>query len=641
MVPSESARERVAKAVVRVSLVSLFLWGSACRSDAVPHEPAPARDAPATRGASFLSSPPAPQAEADLKSSAAPKDAVGAGALAGSGAVGHAARVQWANAPSPSGASLGAFAARQNMVAGAAPKAGEAPTVADPASDGAPRATPLEHLDPNARYSTTYRPGGAALAAFDAASQRGQIPVVYRDLVGAFGERYALDAPAPTDGALAVTVRTDRAAAAPEGGPMNLAVTLAASAETPARAPLSVHLVLDTSGSMSGRAIDDARRAAAAVVAKLEDGDRFSMVTFSNEASVLVPDGAIGPRRGAVVARIGGVHADGGTNISAGLDLAYAQAKGDVAPDDAVRIVMLLSDGYANAGDTEPQHLGDRASSAFQSGIQTSAFGLGGDYDAALMSRIADRGAGGYYYLADSSQIAPALATEIDARMRPVATAVELRVRLRPGVVATHVFGSRELGGAEAIAVRTQEVAIDAHERRGGIASDRQTDAAGGMRFFIPSFARADRHTTMITLALPPGGGPESVASVELRYKDRLRHRNVSSEVAVHVGHAASDAASAATADRSIEPLAQAFAAGETILDAADRVDAADRTGARRLLDERAEVLRRAAEALGDARLGEDADRVARLASAVGGDGSVRDPLPLVVMLRGSGYGYL
>ena len=47
----------------------------------------------------------------------------------------------------------------------AAPEAAEA--------DSGPRP---RTLDPNARYATTYRPGGAALAAFDAAVARGQIP---------------------------------------------------------------------------------------------------------------------------------------------------------------------------------------------------------------------------------------------------------------------------------------------------------------------------------------------------------------------------------------------------------------------------------------------------------------------------------
>ena len=385
---------------------------------------------------------------------------------------------------------------------------------------------PPAHLDPNARYATTYRPGGAALAAFDSAVARGQIPATYKDLVGDLGARYAPAIERPADGALALSVDTERTSVGPGGGGMNLRVALVSSDKTASRAPLSVHIVLDTSGSMDGPAIDDARKAAEAVVEKLAPTDDFSMVTFSDTARLLFADGPIGPRRAQALESIHGVHADGGTNISSGLDLAYAQAHSASIPADAVRIVMLLSDGHANGGDTDPQHLAQRAAAAFQEGVQTSSFGLGADFDAALMSRIADRGAGGYYYLADSAQIAPALEREIDARLQPVATAIELRVRLRPDVGATKVFGSRELSTAEAVAVRAQEVAIDQREKKHGITGDREMDAAGGMRFFIPAFARADRHATMVAIQLPPGAGERSIASIEVRYKDRLLKKN-------------------------------------------------------------------------------------------------------------------
>jgi Ca-activated chloride channel family protein len=552
-----------------------------------------------------------------------------------------------ATAPAPSwaakaggGASFGMIGILSN------PTGAPAATAADGVARNAltpvqPLAQPAARLDPNARYATTYRPGGAALAAFDAALSRGQLPTSYKNLVGDFGARYAPALAAPTSGALAIAVDTARAAVGPGGGPMNLLVSLASSEVTPSRAPLSVHIVLDVSGSMTGPAIEDAKQAAEAAVGKLEPGDDFSMVTFSNTAQVLVADGPIGPRRGQVLARIHGVEAGGGTNISSGLDLGYTEARSPAAGDDAVRIVMLLSDGHANAGDTDPQRLSERAARAFQDGIQTSAFGLGPDYDAALMSGIADRGAGGYYYLADSSQIEPALAREIDARLRPVATALEVRVRLRPDISATHVFGSRELSALEADAVRAQEVAVDRHEQRRGIESDRQTDATGGMRFFIPAFARADRHATMITLDLPPGAGHRRIASVEVRYKDRVLNKNVTTELPVDESWATSDAESAATTNHSVERIAQAFAAGEAILQAADRVDHGDRAGARGLLDERAAVLRAAASTLGEGRFIEDAGRLEQLANAVGGAQPVADALPLVVMLRGSGYGYL
>ena len=314
-------------------------------------------------------------------------------------------------------------------------------------------------------------------------------------------------------------------------------------------------------------------------------------------------------------------------------------ATGRAEGGDLVRVVMLLSDGQANEGDTDRDSLAARSARAFQQGVQTSAFGLGDSFDAPLLASIADRGAGGYYYLADASQIAPAFARELDARLVPAALAVEVRVRLRPEVAATKVYGSRVLDDREAAQVRAQEVSADAHAaHRHGIKRDRQRDAAGGMRFFMPSFARDDRHALLLALQLPPGVGGRAIGSVEVRYKDRLLGRNVTEGIPLRVRYGNSDAASAATIDQSVLRTVQAFAAGDTILAAAGRVDDGDRDGASRLLGERAALLQRAARDLGEPRFNEDGQRVARLASAVAG---VSDPLALALLLRGSGSGYL
>ena len=50
----------------------------------------------------------------------------------------------------------------------------------------------------------------------------------------------------------------------------------------------------------------------------------------------------------------------------------------------------------------------------------------------------------------------------------------------------------------------------------------------------------------------------------------------------------------------------QAFAAGDAILAAAERVEAGDRGGAARLLTERAELLKQAGQSLAEPRLAED-----------------------------------
>jgi Ca-activated chloride channel family protein len=511
-----------------------------------------------------------------------------------------------------------------------------APAPSVPAS--AEPAPPL--LDPNARYATTYRPGGAALAAFDAALARGTVPVAYRDLVGDFGARYAPPLAAPAHGALAVSVATERAALPPSGGPLHLRVALRSAAATHlTRARLSVSLALDVSGSMAGGPIANARAAAAALVRRLEPSDYFSLVTFSEDAELVIPAGPIGPRRAEVLARIARIASEGGTNLGAGLDLAYAQARSPQAPADALRVVMLLSDGQANAGETDPQALAARSGRAFQDGVETSVFGLGDSFDAPLLSALADRGAGGYYYLADAKQIAPAFARELDARLVPAALAVELRVRLRPEVRPTKVYGSRQLDALEAAVVREQEVSADAQaRRRDGIKRDRQSDAPGGMRFFMPSFARGDRYALLIRVELPAGVGDRPLGSVEIRYKDRLLGKNVTAEIPVRVRYARSDADSAATLDPTVLRTVQAFAAGDAILGAAGRIERGDRAGAASLLGERAALLARAASSLDEPRFADDGRRLARLASAVG---RVEDPLALALLLRSSGSGYL
>ena len=501
-------------------------------------------------------------------------------------------------------------------------------------------ARPLRlRLDPNGRYATTYRPGGAALAAFDAAVTRGAIPSSYRTLVGDFGVRYAPPIAPPDEAALAFRVDLGRASLPPDGGRVPLRIAMRSSAHHPLRARLAVHLVLDNSGSMAGEAIANARRAAETLVGRLADDDDFSLVLFSGDAHLLVESGRVGPRRAKIVGRISGIGIDGSTNKAAGLDLGYAQARAR-SDEDAVRIVMLLSDGHANIGDTDPAGLAARAAGAFQAGIQTSAFGLGPDYDARLMSSIADQGAGGYYYLADSSQISLAITQELDARLVPVAQAVELRVRLAPDIKPLKVYGSHQLDETDEASVRRQEVAVDRQsERRDGIVRDRQRDDRGGMRFFIPTFAAGDRHAMLIDLVVPRGAGNRSLGTVEIRYKDRLRKDNVVKEIPLHVSFATSAAESAATVDRSVAATAEAFAAGDAILDAAERIETGNAAAAIDRLSSAAARMTSASLRLDDIRLSADARRLANLVTAIQAGSTAA--LPLAVLLRGSGYGYL
>jgi Ca-activated chloride channel family protein len=435
----------------------------------------------------------------------------------------------------------------------------------------------------------------------------------------------------------------ERGALPPSGGALHVRLALRSSAVAPAARPhLSVHLVLDVSGSMAGESITRARSAAAALVDKLAPSDDFSLVTFSSDANVLVPDGAVGARRGWIKDTIAGIKEDGGTNIGEGLRLGYAQAALPTIPEDAVRVVFLVSDGHANFGIKSRDSLSRLALDAFQKGIQTSSFGLGSDYDGALMSAIAGDGSGGYYYLRDPDQIAPALSTELDRRLDPVATAVEVRVRLKKNVDLLRIYGSRRLGESESARVRTAEIAADAQaSSRDHIQRDRQDDTEGGMRFFIPAFARDDAHALLFKLNVPAGVGGRAVAGIELKYKDRIAKKNVIEEVPIQIAFADGDGASAETIDASVARTVQGFAAGEALTTASWKIANGDRNGATALLVEREAILRTAAETLHEPLFLHDADRLARLRASAGTSTGTGDPLVLAMLLETAGRTHL
>ncbi len=498
-------------------------------------------------------------------------------------------------------------------------------------------------LAPYGRFATTYRPGGGRLAAGEGALARGVVPEAERELVSDVGARYAPEVPLAPGKALGLRTDLERAALGPGGGALHLRLALrSAAAAAAARPHLSVHLVLDTSGSMAGAPIESARRAAQALVDRLAPTDDFSLTTFSSDAEVTIEDGPVGPRRAAIRGAIEGIREGGGTNIGAGLTLGYAQASRPGIPEDAVRVVLLVSDGRATSGVTHGERLAGLARGAFQRGVQTSALGLGDDYDGQLMSAIASDGAGGYYYLRDPAQIAPALSTELDKRLDPVATAVEVRVRLKRGVDLLRVYGSRRLNDAEASHVRAQEIAADvAALSRDRIAVDRRDDAEGGMRFFLPIFARDDRHALLLKLSAEPGTGKRTLATVELKYKDRLSRKNVIEEIPIEVRYADSDAASAASVDASMTRTLQGFAAGESLAEAAARVGRGDPSGAATLLAEREGILREAAARLNEPLFLEDAARLARLRSHMGAEHGLGDPLVLAMLLETAGRSHL
>ena len=151
------------------------------------------------------------------------------------------------------------------------------------------------------------------------------------------------------------------------------------------RGPVNVALALDTSGSMKGAAIEQAKRASLGMIDALQDGDRLAVVAFHTRAEVLLASVELDERARQEVKRsIEAIHAEGTTDMAGGLRVALAEVRGHLDPSGVNRVV-LLGDGIPN----EASGIEDDARQAGGEGIAVTTLGLGLDYGEIMMGRVA------------------------------------------------------------------------------------------------------------------------------------------------------------------------------------------------------------------------------------------------------------
>ncbi|MCP3913971.1 MAG: DUF3520 domain-containing protein, partial [bacterium] len=153
---------------------------------------------------------------------------------------------------------------------------------------------------------------------------------------------------------------------------------------------------VDTSGSMAhGDTISQVRSALKTLVRSLKPTDRVAVVAFSSSPFVLLPHTSVRDRE-RVLAAIDSLSPMGGTNVEAGLDLAYKVADESLEPRALNRIV-LCSDGAANVGTRGPEKILESVKVYARRGVYLSAVGFGQKgYQDAMLQRLADEGNGNY-----------------------------------------------------------------------------------------------------------------------------------------------------------------------------------------------------------------------------------------------------
>ncbi|MGB5747728.1 MAG: VWA domain-containing protein [Desulfobacterales bacterium] len=193
-------------------------------------------------------------------------------------------------------------------------------------------------------------------------------------------------------------------------------------------------IVLDRSGSMQGRKLKDARRAVLKLLSNLSAKDRFAMVTYSD--GVQIASGLVNvtqDNRVHLVTAVNGVRAGGGTNLGAGLQAGINMLRTPYRSNNAARVI-LISDGLANKGITDPKSLTGIASAAVEGEFAVSTVGVGIDFNEQLMTAIADRGTGNYYYLENPAAFAEVFQKEFYNTQSAGITGLKIQIPVNTGI---------------------------------------------------------------------------------------------------------------------------------------------------------------------------------------------------------------
>lgn len=203
------------------------------------------------------------------------------------------------------------------------------------------------------------------------------------------------------------------------------------------RPPIDVVLCMDTSGSMEGKPIADARAAAVAFLSSLRPGDGFALVTFDSTVTHVAPARRLQKSDFADLrARISKIEAKGTTDMTGGMQAAIEESQRIFDGARPSRIV-LLGDGVPN----DPTAIRPLAQSSGARGVGIFTIGLGPDYDEVAMGDIAQLSGGRFRYAEDSTKIASFFDEELTRVAQISAKGATLELTPGPGVVITQVIG--------------------------------------------------------------------------------------------------------------------------------------------------------------------------------------------------------
>ncbi|QLJ08958.1 marine proteobacterial sortase target protein [Pseudoalteromonas sp. JSTW] len=186
-----------------------------------------------------------------------------------------------------------------------------------------------------------------------------------------------------------------------------------------ARLPREMVFVVDTSGSMHGQSMEQAKHALFYALSLLDENDSFNIIGFDNDVTALSESAMIANDFNIRRAErfIYGLQADGGTEISNAL----SRVLDGKQHDGFVRQIVFLTDGSVG---NETQLFSQIQADLGDSRLFT--VGIGSAPNSFFMTRAADIGRGTFTFISSASQVQPKMQLLFDKLAHPVVTELVL-----------------------------------------------------------------------------------------------------------------------------------------------------------------------------------------------------------------------
>jgi len=197
--------------------------------------------------------------------------------------------------------------------------------------------------------------------------------------------------------------------------------------ELPAK---DIVFVFDTSGSMAGDKIDQARRALTFCLDNLNKGDRFNVITFATSLRQFKDElvEADDDTTEDAIAFVEKMKAVGGTNIEEALAQALKMLRGSTRPS----MVLFLTDGYPTVGETDTDKLvtliADENEKKDRAAHRLFTFGVGDEINAQLLDRLTRDNGGAAEYVRPKEDIELKVSSFYAKVSRPVLTDIGMKV---------------------------------------------------------------------------------------------------------------------------------------------------------------------------------------------------------------------